>query len=106
MIVAHGVSKRFGDREVLRALELSVQPGAVNLLVGANGAGKTTLLRILTRLAAPDAGSVRINGVSLVDEPGRALAQLSFFAAGAAFSSAAHDAAGRPLLRTFAAAGR
>lgn len=78
MIIAEGVSKRFGERAVLRELDLSVQPGAVNLLVGANGAGKTTLLRILTRLATPDEGSVTINGVSLVDEPARALAQLSF----------------------------
>ncbi|ACB75090.1 ABC transporter ATP-binding protein [Opitutus terrae] len=78
MIEISGLSKRFRSRAVLQRLDLTVRPGAVNLLVGANGAGKTTLLRIIAQLAAPDAGTVRINGLDLGTEPLRALAQLSF----------------------------
>jgi ABC-type multidrug transport system ATPase subunit len=78
MIVVEQVSKRFGARVVLRELSLRAPAGGVHLLVGANGAGKTTLLRIMTRLAQPDAGSVRLNQIDLMAEPRRALAALAF----------------------------
>ena len=78
MIQASGLQKRFGARAVLQGLDLEVTPGAVTLLVGANGAGKTTLLRILSGLARPDRGSVRIAGIDLLAQRETALAALSF----------------------------
>lgn len=78
MIRAHGLRKAFGKREVLRGLELSVNPGAVTLLVGANGAGKTTLLRIITGLALPDVGRVEVGGHDLVRARLPALSSLAF----------------------------
>ena len=77
MIEVERVTKAFGKRRVLSELDLTVDAGAVHLLVGANGAGKSTLLRILAGLSRPDAGTVRLNGHDLRDAR-RALAQLSF----------------------------
>jgi ABC-2 type transport system ATP-binding protein len=55
---AFGLSKRYGAREVLRDVEISVREGEIEGLIGANGAGKTTLLRILIGLVRPSAGRV------------------------------------------------
>ncbi|PPK98424.1 ABC-type multidrug transport system ATPase subunit [Kineococcus xinjiangensis] len=53
-----GVSRRFGrGPEVLRGVDLDVEPGQVVLLRGGNGSGKTTLLRVAAGILAPDAGS-------------------------------------------------
>lgn len=58
MISARGLHKRYGDRRVLRGLDLEVADGSFLLVTGANGSGKTTLLRILAGLVAPSAGEV------------------------------------------------
>ena len=50
------VSKRFGDRPVLRDFSLEIPKGARVCLMGASGCGKTTLLRILLGLETPDSG--------------------------------------------------
>ena len=54
------ISKRYGDRQVLSDVNLTVLPESRIALVGPNGAGKTTLLRILLRLESPEEGSVRL----------------------------------------------
>ncbi|HKT36725.1 MAG TPA: ABC-F family ATP-binding cassette domain-containing protein, partial [Ktedonobacterales bacterium] len=54
------VSKRYGDRQVLRDVSLTLLPESRVALVGPNGAGKTTLLRILLGLEPADEGSVRL----------------------------------------------
>jgi ABC-2 type transport system ATP-binding protein len=59
---ARGVSKRYGDREALRGVDLVAVAGTVHGLLGPNGAGKTTLLRILLGLVRRDAGSLRLLG--------------------------------------------
>ncbi len=61
-ISAAGVRKDYGERAVLRGIDLSVGWGEIAVLFGANGAGKTTLLRVLAGLARPDSGSVHIAG--------------------------------------------
>ncbi len=68
MIEIHGIRKSFGGTEVLRGIELSVEPGTVFALLGPNGAGKTTLINILSTLVAPDAGDARIAGYDVVRE--------------------------------------
>ena len=60
VIDAKHVTKRFGDRTIVKDLTLRVTRGDRIGLVGANGAGKTTLLRLLTGELAPDEGSVRL----------------------------------------------
>jgi len=69
MIEISGLTKSFGSRDVLRGLDLCVRPGRVTAVVGSNGAGKTTLIKCLLGLVRPDAGSIRIDGVRVGDDP-------------------------------------
>ncbi|SFB56664.1 amino acid ABC transporter ATP-binding protein, PAAT family [Amycolatopsis marina] len=55
-----GICKAFGDLEVLRGVDLSVERGEVVVLMGPSGSGKTTLVRCMNLLEEPDAGHVRI----------------------------------------------
>ena len=58
MIRARGLGKSYGEKRVLRAVELDVAVGAFLLVTGANGSGKTTLLRLLAGLAVPSEGEL------------------------------------------------
>ncbi|MGZ3266179.1 MAG: ABC-F family ATP-binding cassette domain-containing protein [Croceibacterium sp.] len=60
VINAEHVTKRFGDRTIVRDFSLRIQRGDRIGLVGANGAGKTTLLKLLTGELAPDEGQVTL----------------------------------------------
>ncbi len=60
VIVAEHVSKRYGDRTIIRDFNLRIQRGDRIGLVGGNGAGKTTLLKLLTGEIAPDSGEVTL----------------------------------------------
>jgi len=60
VIDAEHVTKRFGERAVIRDFTFRVQRGDRIGLVGANGAGKTTLLKLLTGELAPDEGRVKL----------------------------------------------
>ncbi|MFC0397691.1 amino acid ABC transporter ATP-binding protein [Paraburkholderia rhizosphaerae] len=62
-----GVSKSFGETQVLRDINLDVQPGEVLVLIGASGSGKSTVLRIMAGLETADAGEVWVNNVPLHD---------------------------------------
>jgi sulfonate transport system ATP-binding protein len=55
------VSKRFGDHEVLRNLDLAVQAGEMVAIVGKSGCGKSTLLRLLAGLEKPTNGTIAID---------------------------------------------
>ncbi|MBF6130239.1 ABC transporter ATP-binding protein [Nocardia brasiliensis] len=61
---------RFGyaaDREVLRGIDLVLEPGTVTALVGPSGSGKSTLVQLLPRFFDPAHGSVTLGGVDLRD---------------------------------------
>jgi ATP-binding cassette subfamily F protein uup len=60
IIDAKGVSKSFGDKQVIRDFALRIHRGDRVGIVGPNGAGKTTLLKLLTGVLAPDAGNVKL----------------------------------------------
>jgi ABC transport system ATP-binding/permease protein len=60
VIVAENVTKRYGERAIIRNFTLRIQRGDRIGVVGANGAGKTTLLKLLTGELAPDEGSVTL----------------------------------------------
>ena len=57
-----GVARTFGDRKVLRDIDLEVAPGEIVALLGPSGCGKSTLLRQVSGLDVPDAGTVSIDG--------------------------------------------
>ncbi len=61
-VTVRGVCKRFGDVEVLRGVDLDVEPGTVCCLLGPSGSGKSTLLRCINHLETADAGQVRVDG--------------------------------------------
>jgi ABC-2 type transport system ATP-binding protein len=62
---ALGVSKRYGDREVLDRVDLVARSGVLHGLLGPNGAGKTTLMRVLLGLVRRSAGTIRLLGRDL-----------------------------------------
>ncbi|MGW4533882.1 energy-coupling factor ABC transporter ATP-binding protein [Nocardia sp. NPDC004340] len=62
MIELDGVSHRFGEREVLRDLDLRLSERRI-AVVGANGSGKSTFARLLNGLQVPTSGTVRVDGL-------------------------------------------
>ena len=65
MIEIKGITKSFGELQVLKGLDLTIYKGEVVSIVGPSGAGKTTLLQIMGTLDKADEGSVVINGVEV-----------------------------------------
>ena len=74
MVMARGVTKRFGELEVLKGIDLDIRQGEVVAITGASGAGKTTLLQILGTLDRPTSGSVMIDGTEVSRLSGKSLA--------------------------------
>ncbi len=72
VVEIRGLSKRYGDREVLRGLDLDVPAGVCFGVLGPNGAGKTTALRALLGQAPSDGGTISIFGLPIPAE-GRAV---------------------------------
>jgi len=66
-IAIRGVSKRFKDNQILRSLDLDVEPGSFLCLLGPSGCGKTTLLRCISGLEHPDEGQISIGNRTVVD---------------------------------------
>jgi phospholipid/cholesterol/gamma-HCH transport system ATP-binding protein len=60
-----GLRKSFGGQEVLKGIDLDVQPGEIFVIMGPSGSGKSVLLKHLIGLEAPDAGEILINGESI-----------------------------------------
>ena len=65
MIEIQGITKSFGELQVLKGIDLIINKGEVVSIVGPSGAGKTTLLQIMGTLDKADAGIVVINGVEV-----------------------------------------
>lgn len=65
MIDIKGITKSFGNLQVLKGIDLHINRGEVVSIVGPSGAGKTTLLQIIGTLDKPDSGSVCIDGVDV-----------------------------------------
>ncbi len=69
LFVAKNIRKHFssGDQrvDILKDINLSIDPGEMVAIIGASGTGKTTLLHLFGGLASPDSGSIFIDGVNL-----------------------------------------
>jgi lipoprotein-releasing system ATP-binding protein len=63
MLKASGLTKSYGDLQILKGIDLTVHKGEIVSIVGASGAGKTTLLQLLGTLETPDSGIISIDGV-------------------------------------------
>lgn len=65
------ISKRFGTKQVLEDVSLSVARGSVAGIIGPNGAGKTTLLRIINSILVKDSGSISFSDMPLTKDVSR-----------------------------------
>lgn len=63
-----GVTKRFGDVTAVDAVDLEVRPGELLAVVGPSGCGKSTMLRLIAGLAAPDEGTIELDGVTVAGD--------------------------------------
>ncbi len=75
LVVLDHVDKHFGELQVLRDIDLSVDHGEVVVVIGPSGSGKSTLCRAINRLEPIDGGTIMFDGRPLPDE-GRGLAHL------------------------------
>ncbi len=74
-LVAEELTLAYGDRTVIEGLDLAVPAGRITAIVGANASGKSTLLRSMSRLLAPRAGRVLLDGRAVHRMPARELAR-------------------------------
>ena len=69
MIEVRGVSKSFGTMVALDDVSFRLDRGEILGFLGPNGAGKSTTMKIITTFLAPDAGSVTVDGIDVLEEP-------------------------------------
>lgn len=70
-IACTNITKKYGEVDALRGVDLAVEPGDFLILLGPNGAGKTTLIKILCGLLQPDSGSASVGGINAHDTKAR-----------------------------------
>lgn len=76
-IEVRGVTKSYGELQVLRGVDLDVARGSIVALLGSNGAGKTTLVTILATLLRADAGEAAVNGFDVGTQADRVRESIS-----------------------------
>jgi len=59
--------KRFGERHVLRGINMEVEKGEVVVIIGPSGSGKSTLLKCINRLEEPTSGKIIFDGIDITD---------------------------------------
>lgn len=74
-LVAEQLTLGYGDRSVIEELDLTIPPGQITTIVGPNACGKSTLLRSMSRLLAPRAGQMVLDGASVHRMPAKQLAR-------------------------------
>jgi polar amino acid transport system ATP-binding protein len=67
VLEVQGVTKRYGDREVLRGIDMAVREHQAVALIGASGSGKSTLLRCIDLLEEIDDGDILLDGEVITD---------------------------------------
>ncbi len=65
MIKVSGITKSYGELEVLKGIDVEIKEGEIVTIVGPSGAGKTTLLQIMGTLSKPTKGQVDVNNVNV-----------------------------------------
>src|ERR1700755_1178886 len=69
MIEVQNLSKSYGSRQAIRALNFTVKKGEVVGFLGPNGAGKSTTMKIITGYMAPSSGEVKVAGYDVFENP-------------------------------------
>ena len=91
-ISVRGVTKAFGDKQVLRGIDLDIATGESMVVIGGSGTGKSVLLKCILGLMSPDRGSICVDGEETVDFNDRSRARVMrkfgmLFQGGALFDS-------------------
>ena len=73
MIAIEGLWAGYGGLDILRGVDLHVEPGGITCIVGPNGAGKSTVLKAMTGILTPRRGSVVIGGADLTGQSPEAI---------------------------------
>ncbi|MFC2638379.1 MAG: ATP-binding cassette domain-containing protein, partial [Mitsuokella sp.] len=66
MIKLVGIRKSFGEKEVLKGIDLTIKAGETLVIIGGSGSGKSTLLRLMIGLIKPTGGKILIDGADTV----------------------------------------
>ena len=61
-----GLNKTFGPQHVLRGIDLDIERGRTNIIIGGSGQGKSVLMKHLMGLLHPDSGEIWVDGVDVV----------------------------------------
>lgn len=69
MLNIEHLTKRYGEKKAVDDLSLRIRPGEIYGFIGPNGAGKTTTLKAIVGILPFDAGTIAIDGMSIVDDP-------------------------------------
>lgn len=78
MLEMHNVTRKYGDKVAVNAVDLSIAHGEVVGLLGHNGAGKTTLMKMLTGYLEPTSGSLSVCGIDVLSDRVRAQQQIGY----------------------------
>src|SRR3954447_13351805 len=76
VVETNGLTKRFGSRTVLKAVDLRVPRGVAFGYLGPNGAGKTTLIRVLLGLTRANGGTMSLRGLPVPERRAEALSRV------------------------------
>ena len=76
IVRAESIYKRFGEKEILRGVSMSVHKGDLKVIIGPSGAGKSTLLQVLNMLVPPTAGQVFLDEEPIAPNNRKALNRL------------------------------
>lgn len=83
MIEVENLVKKFGDFTAVNNLSFAVESGQVMGFLGPNGAGKSTTMKMITGFLRPTAGTARIAGIDICEQPMAAQTQLGYLPEGA-----------------------
>jgi Cu-processing system ATP-binding protein len=68
MITVSDLSKKFGNLEVLKSIQVNFNHGNSYAMIGPNGSGKTTLIKCILGMVLPDKGTITVNGKSIAND--------------------------------------
>ncbi|MFD0266155.1 ATP-binding cassette domain-containing protein [Streptomyces sp. NPDC127106] len=97
-IVVEGLRKKYGHKQALDGLDLTVRAGTVQGILGPNGAGKTTAVRIMSTLLRPEEGRVEVAGVDVRTRPDEVRSRIGLLGQNAAVDE---ELSGRQNLEMF-----